>query len=112
MDPQESTSAAGTDADAPADLTSTIFPVSRIRKIVKEDPDVHNVSQEGIFLMTKAAEMFLEKLVWAASESADADKRKLYSTRIWFGHRIPWTSFSSLKTFSRGSKVYSAVQLE
>lgn len=39
-----------------------VFPVSRIRKICRLDPDVKGMSKESTVLITKAAEYFLEKM--------------------------------------------------
>eukprot|EP01039_Chlorochromonas_danica_P002845 gene2845-3106_t len=36
-----------------------IFPLARVRKVVKMDPDVRNVSKEGAVALTKASELFL-----------------------------------------------------
>ena len=39
-----------------------IFPVARIRKICKLDPDVKGISKESALLITKATELFCTKL--------------------------------------------------
>ncbi len=39
-----------------------IFPVGRIRKICKLDPDVKGISKESALLITKATELFCTKL--------------------------------------------------
>ncbi|KAI9164571.1 DNA-directed DNA polymerase epsilon, subunit C [Blastocladiella emersonii ATCC 22665] len=62
-------------------MTATVFPVSRIKKIIKEDQDVEVVSQEAVFLIAKAAEMFLEKLAWEACQTAEGEKRKMVQYR-------------------------------
>lgn len=41
---------------------TVIFPIGRIRKICKLDPDVKGISKESAMLITKAAEMFCAKL--------------------------------------------------
>lgn len=42
----------------PSNLSTFILPVSRIRKIMKLDPEVKGISKEGIHLITKCAELF------------------------------------------------------
>lgn len=39
-----------------------IFPLARVRKVVKMDPEVRNVSKEGAVALTKASELFLAYL--------------------------------------------------
>jgi len=39
-----------------------VFPLARIRKICKLDPDVRGLSKEGLLLVTKAAELVTAKL--------------------------------------------------
>lgn len=52
--------------DAPLSSTeaasSLVFPVARIRKICKLDPDVRGLSKEGLLLVCKAAELATAKL--------------------------------------------------
>ena len=40
----------------------TKFPLGRIKHIMKMDPDLTMASQESVFLVTKALEMFVESL--------------------------------------------------
>mmetsp|Transcript_29613 Transcript_29613/g.61816 ORF Transcript_29613/g.61816 Transcript_29613/m.61816 type:complete len:307 (+) Transcript_29613:138-1058(+) len=44
------------------DDASVIFPIGRIRKICKLDPDVKGMSKESTLLITKATELFCTKL--------------------------------------------------
>ena len=44
------------------DPNSLIFPVAKIRKIAKLDPEVRNLSKEAIALITKCTELALSKL--------------------------------------------------
>ena len=44
------------------DLNELIFPIGRIRKICKLDPDVRGMSKESTMLITKAAELFCIKM--------------------------------------------------
>ena len=49
-------------ADASAGEDELIFPIGRIRKICKLDPDVRGISKESALLITKATELFCNKL--------------------------------------------------
>ena len=44
------------------DDDALLFPVARIRKICKLDPDVKGISKESAILITKATELFTTKL--------------------------------------------------
>ena len=50
----------GTGEDGDPD--ALIFPLQRVRKICKLDPDVKGISKESALLITKAAELFTSKL--------------------------------------------------
>ena len=50
------------DADGVVDEDAVIFPIGRIRKICKLDPDVKGMSKESALLITKATELFCTKL--------------------------------------------------
>mmetsp|Transcript_14329 Transcript_14329/g.34725 ORF Transcript_14329/g.34725 Transcript_14329/m.34725 type:complete len:410 (+) Transcript_14329:77-1306(+) len=58
--------AGGKDLDSPSakarDPLATILPVARIRKICKLDPEVRGLSKEALLLVTKSAELMLQKL--------------------------------------------------
>lgn len=54
-------SAAGDDGEG-GDDDALIFPLGRIRKICKLDPDVKGMSKESALMITKAAELFTTKL--------------------------------------------------
>ncbi|KAL7751760.1 hypothetical protein RI367_002759 [Sorochytrium milnesiophthora] len=62
-------------------LGTTVFPLARVKKIVKLDPDVPNVQQDAIFLIAKATELFLENYSWKLYEAASAEKRKTVQYR-------------------------------
>ncbi|XP_050075553.1 DNA polymerase epsilon subunit 4 [Anopheles maculipalpis] len=57
------------------------FPFARIKQIMKLDPDVGIVSAEAIFVVTKAAELFLQTLAKDASSHTLASKKKTMSKR-------------------------------
>ena len=46
------------------------LPVSRVRLIIKSDPDVSSVSEEAVFMITKATEAFIE---YMAEQVLDAN---------------------------------------
>ncbi|KAG7353151.1 HMG high mobility group box-containing protein [Nitzschia inconspicua] len=48
--------------NGPKDPLEMVFPVARIRKIAKLDPEVKNLSKEALQLVVKCAELFTAKL--------------------------------------------------
>ncbi|XP_001688609.2 DNA polymerase epsilon subunit 4 [Anopheles gambiae] len=57
------------------------FPFARIKQMMKLDPEVGIVSAEAIFLVTKAAELFLQTLAKDTSFHTVASKKKTMSKR-------------------------------
>lgn len=53
----------GTSGKAGKSLLTLAFPISRVRRLVKSGGDVQWVGVEAGFLIAKAAEIFLEKMV-------------------------------------------------
>ncbi|XP_058067131.1 chromatin accessibility complex protein 1 [Anopheles bellator] len=47
----------------------TQLPMSRIKTVMKTSPDMGNINQEALFLMCRAAEMFIEHLAHRAHNS-------------------------------------------
>mmetsp|Transcript_2684 Transcript_2684/g.7356 ORF Transcript_2684/g.7356 Transcript_2684/m.7356 type:complete len:336 (+) Transcript_2684:291-1298(+) len=68
----------GTEGDpsATADGTDLVFPVGRIRKIAKLDPEVKALSKEALNLVVKTAELFLARLGKEASGVARMENRR------------------------------------
>lgn len=65
------------------DTQSMIFPVSRIRKICRLDPDVKGLSKESTLLITKTAELFLEKMAQDTLSMAQLhQKRTIYAQDV------------------------------
>ena len=58
------------------DPNSLIFPVGKIRKIAKLDPEVRNMSKEAIMLITKCAELATAKLGEEAVRVARLQNRR------------------------------------
>mgnify|MGYP003471243130 CR=1 FL=1 len=53
-----------------------IFPVARIRKICKLDPDVRGISKEALVMITKAAELCVTKLGTECVKMAHLQNRR------------------------------------
>lgn len=52
------------------------FPLARVRRIMKEDPDVDTITQESVFMVAAATELFVKHLVQKAHETTKKAKRK------------------------------------
>ncbi|KAF9968718.1 hypothetical protein BGZ70_009640 [Mortierella alpina] len=57
----------------------TQLPVARIKRIIKEDKDVQMVSNDAVFIISLATEMFLESFTSKAFNLAKLEKRKTVS---------------------------------
>ncbi len=55
------------------------FPLGRVKTIMKLDPDVTMASQEAVFAITKAIELFVESLAVEAYSYTSASKKKTIS---------------------------------
>lgn len=53
-----------------------IFPLARIKKIIKADKDVNLVSADAVNLVSLATEMFLDNFVKKASDISQNEKRR------------------------------------
>eukprot|EP00455_Lapot_gusevi_P021975 TRINITY_DN22924_c0_g1_i1.p1 TRINITY_DN22924_c0_g1~~TRINITY_DN22924_c0_g1_i1.p1 ORF type:complete len:316 (+),score=83.31 TRINITY_DN22924_c0_g1_i1:65-1012(+) len=60
-------------------LTSTDLPVARVKKILRMDDDVKNVGKEATFLITKAAELFLQYLGRQTARVTESHGKKTIS---------------------------------
>eukprot|EP00741_Cyanophora_paradoxa_P003276 tig00000691_g3184.t1 len=58
------------------DEKKATLPLARIKRIMKMDGDVKQVSQEAYALVGKATELFLERFARAAFENTQSEKRK------------------------------------
>lgn len=56
-------------------LLTLAFPISRVRRLVKSEADVQWVGVEAGFLIAKASEMFLEKMVEGAFDRMQANRQ-------------------------------------
>lgn len=52
------------------------LPLSRIKSIIKMDPDVNLASQEAVFLIAKATELFIESLARESYTHTAQSKKK------------------------------------
>ncbi|XP_075300226.1 DNA polymerase epsilon subunit 4 [Opisthocomus hoazin] len=52
------------------------LPLSRVKALMKADPDVSQASQEAVFVLARAAELFVETLAKDAYVYAQQSKRK------------------------------------
>ncbi|KAG0257022.1 hypothetical protein BG011_004207 [Mortierella polycephala] len=57
----------------------TQLPAARVKRIIKEDKDVQMVSNDAVFLISVATEMFLESFTARAFNLAKLEKRKTVS---------------------------------
>ncbi|XP_055529449.1 DNA polymerase epsilon subunit 4 [Wyeomyia smithii] len=57
------------------------FPLSKVKQIMKFDPEVHIISAEAVFLTTRAAEFFVQTLIKEAYSHATAAKKKTINKR-------------------------------
>jgi histone H3/H4 len=58
------------------DLNTLVFPLARLRKITKLDPDVKGLSKEALLLITKCAEMVTTKLGQETVKVAQLQNRR------------------------------------
>jgi DNA-directed RNA polymerase I subunit RPA43 len=57
-------------------LSSVDMPVARVKKICKLDPEVKNLTKEGLLMVTKAAELVLVKLGKECVKTAQIQNRR------------------------------------
>ncbi|XP_035911275.1 DNA polymerase epsilon subunit 4 [Anopheles stephensi] len=80
-EPPNDDNAASTKVLAAPEERLATFPFARIKQIMKLDPDVGIVTAEAIFVVTKAAELFLQTLAKDASSHTLTSKKKTMSKR-------------------------------
>ncbi|XP_017779838.1 PREDICTED: DNA polymerase epsilon subunit 4 [Nicrophorus vespilloides] len=57
------------------------LPLARVKSIMKSDPDCQLISQDAIFLVTKASELFIELLAKETVNVTNQSKRKTVMKR-------------------------------
>ncbi|WWC91910.1 uncharacterized protein L201_006862 [Kwoniella dendrophila CBS 6074] len=57
-------------------LGTTIFPISRMKKIIKADKDLDNLSNEAVFMISVATEYFIKHFMEEGYTKARLEKRK------------------------------------
>jgi len=70
--------AAQKDANSPLRSKDVMLPLARVKTIMKSSPDVENIAQEGLFLVTKATEVFIMYLT-KLSQRHGNDQELTYS---------------------------------
>ncbi|XP_069832734.1 DNA polymerase epsilon subunit 4 [Dendropsophus ebraccatus] len=65
-----------TAAPAPPPQKLGRLPMSRVKALMKSDPDVSLASQEAVFIISKATELFIETIAKDAYVYAQRGKRK------------------------------------
>eukprot|EP00977_Amphora_coffeiformis_P009736 scaffold2243_cov165-Amphora_coffeaeformis.AAC.16 len=65
-----------TASNAPVDPNALVFPLGRVRKIAKLDPEIRGLSKEGLLAITKAAECVLAKLGQESVTVANMQNRR------------------------------------
>ena len=66
---------------------ATQLPISKIKTMMRMDPEVQMVGSDAAFLVTKATELFVQYLAYKASESTAANKRKTVQRKVRTGHQ-------------------------
>ncbi|XP_072701436.1 DNA polymerase epsilon subunit 4 [Ciconia boyciana] len=72
--PGEDAAGAGPPGTGPARLAR--LPLARVKALVKADPDVSLASQEAVFVLARATELFVETIAKDAYVYAQQGKRK------------------------------------
>ena len=62
--------------EEPEEERLTRFPMGRIKRIMKLDPDVRVVTPEATFLVNKSLELFVQSLVWEAHRYTEQSRKK------------------------------------
>ncbi|WWC95185.1 hypothetical protein V866_002040 [Kwoniella sp. B9012] len=57
-------------------LGTTIFPISRVKKIIKADKELDNMSSEAVFMISVATEYFIKHFMEEGYTKARLEKRK------------------------------------
>jgi histone H3/H4 len=68
------------EADAEAESATLSLPASRIKRILKADPECGNVSSDAAFLVTAATEFFVSLLAAECANAAEECKRAMCVT--------------------------------
>ncbi|KAM6039723.1 DNA polymerase epsilon subunit 4-like [Theristicus caerulescens] len=71
---EEAAAGAGPPCPGPARLAR--LPLARVKALVKADPDVSLASQEAVFVLARATELFVETIAKDAYVYAQQGKRK------------------------------------
>jgi histone H3/H4 len=69
-------SGSGSSRRSPAVSIEPLCPLGRVRRIIKLDPEVGNVTKEAIALVEKAMQLFLEDLAVKSWDACSSDSRR------------------------------------
>ena len=78
-----------TAAGSPLRSKDVLLPLARVRTIMKSSPDVENIGQESLFLITKATELFimyLTKLSQRCGNDQEVNLCYIYILHLSFNH--------------------------
>uniref|UniRef100_A0A8D0KL70 DNA polymerase epsilon subunit 4 n=1 Tax=Salvator merianae TaxID=96440 RepID=A0A8D0KL70_SALMN len=73
---QAAVSSAAAATNPPTAARPTRLPLARVKSLVKADPDVNLASQEAVFILARATELFVEMIAKDAYTFAQQGKRK------------------------------------
>ncbi|XP_015155276.2 DNA polymerase epsilon subunit 4 isoform X2 [Gallus gallus] len=79
------------------------LPLSRVKALVKADPDVSLASQEAVFVLARAAELFVETIAKDAFVYAQQGKRKTLQRKDLDNAIEAVDEFAFLEGFSLGN---------
>uniref|UniRef100_A0A7M4F3N1 DNA polymerase epsilon 4, accessory subunit n=1 Tax=Crocodylus porosus TaxID=8502 RepID=A0A7M4F3N1_CROPO len=82
-------------APCAAPLRLARLPLARVKALVKADPDVTLASQEAVFVLARAAELFVETIAKDAYVYAQQGKRKTLQRKDLGRKNIPVLTFVS-----------------
>ncbi|KAJ1984684.1 hypothetical protein H4R34_000518 [Dimargaris verticillata] len=69
-------SSAGPKPSSGSTALSAVFPLSRVRRVIKEDRDISMCQSDAVVAIALAAQLFVEELAKQGQEAAQASKRK------------------------------------
>ncbi len=75
--PASPTPTPSTSWDPPDPSLLLRLPLTRLRPLIKLDPDVQITAQDAVFMLAKATELFIEHLAAAGAELTLSKKKKV-----------------------------------
>ncbi|XP_048143491.1 DNA polymerase epsilon subunit 4, partial [Corvus hawaiiensis] len=107
--PGEEAAGAGPQGPGPARLAR--LPLARVKALVKADPDVTLASQEAVFVLARATELFVETIAKDAYVYAQQGKRKTLQRKDLDGREklLPKTTLIMSHTISKTNNAIEAI---